>query len=125
METTVLKKVKLRDQFGTRAAEALRKEGGYPANIIGGGKESRQISLDQREFDAAIRHGFRAFNLENVDEDAVMVLQEVQWDAMGDFIQHVDFMRDADGSVRAAREAKAREEKAAAKAAAEAEAEAE
>ena len=107
METTVLKNVKLRDQFGTRAADAYRKEGGYPANIIGCGKESRQILIDQREFDAAIRHGYRAFTLENVDEDAVMVLQEVQWDSMGDFIQHIDFLRDVDGSVREARDAEA------------------
>lgn len=109
METTVLKKVQLRDQFGTRAADAYRKAGGYPANILGGGKETRQILIDQREFDAAVRHGYRAFSLEGVDEDAVMVLQEVQWDSMGDFIQHIDFLRDADGSVRAARDAEAAE----------------
>lgn len=107
METTVLKNVKLRDQFGTRAAEAYRKQGAYPANVIGGGKESRQILIDQREFDAAIRHGYRAFSLEGIDEAAVMVLQEVQWDSMGDFIQHIDFLRDADGSVRDVRDEKA------------------
>ncbi|MBC8405116.1 MAG: hypothetical protein H8E15_07810 [Planctomycetes bacterium] len=105
METTVLKNVQTRDQFGTRAADAYRKNGGYPANVIGGGLPSQQILLDQHEFDAAIRHGFRAFTLENIGEEAIVVLQEVQWDSMGDFIQHIDFLRDASGEVRVTRDA--------------------
>ena len=112
METTVLKNVQPRDQFGTRASHALRLEGGIPANVIGDGKPNRLIRLDKHEFDAAIRHGFRSFHLENVDEGDVVVLQEVQWDSMGDIIQHIDFRRDPDGSVGKAQEkaAKAQEE---------------
>jgi ribosomal protein L25 (general stress protein Ctc) len=102
MESTVLT-LKPRDQFGTRAAESLRKQGGMPANIVGAGQPSLAVSLDKREFDAAIRKGFRAFELDLNGEKTAAILQEVQWDSMGDFIQHVEFIRDPDGSLDVAR----------------------
>jgi len=106
METTVLT-VNKRDAFGTRAALKLRDEGGMPANITGGGQATEIISMNRREFDAAVRKGFRSFELDLDGAKTRVCLQEVQWDAMGDFIQHVEFLRDADGSVYQARKAAA------------------
>lgn len=106
METTVLN-VTARDQFGTRSALKVRQEGGMPANITGGGQPTQVITVDRRDFDAAVRKGFRAFELELDGSKTRVCLQEVQWDAMGDEILHVEFLRDADGSIFARRQAEA------------------
>lgn len=113
METTVLT-VTAREQSGTRAALKLRKEGGMPANITGGGQPTQVITVNRREFDAAVRKGFRAFELELDGTKTRVCLQEVQWDSMGDDINHVEFLRDVDGAVFAERKAKAEAEAAAA-----------
>jgi len=104
METTVLT-VTAREQTGTRAVLKLRKEGGMPANITGGGQPTQVILVNRREFDAAVRKGFRAFELELDGAKTRVLLQEVQWDSMGDDINHVEFLRDADGSIFAERKA--------------------
>jgi large subunit ribosomal protein L25 len=98
METTVLT-VTAREQTGTRAVLIVRKEGGMPANITGGGQPTQVITVNRRDFDAAVRKGFRAFELELDGAKTRVLLQEVQWDSMGDDINHVEFLRDADGSI--------------------------
>ncbi|MCH2100958.1 MAG: hypothetical protein MK209_03445 [Planctomycetes bacterium] len=109
METTVLT-VSARDQFGTRSALKVRQGGGMPANITGGGQPTQVITVNRREFDAAVRKGFRAFELELDGNKTRVCLQEVQWDAMGDDILHVEFLRDSNGSIFAERKAKAEAE---------------
>ncbi len=104
MESTVLT-AHNREQFGTRAATALRLEGGLLATVVGAGKPTQVITLDQREFDAAIRKGFRVFELELAGDKQQVIIQEAQWDALGDHLNQVDFLRDPDGSIWAAREA--------------------
>lgn len=109
METTVLT-VSARDSFGSRAAAAVRREGGMPANITGAGQPTQCIRVERKAFDAAVRKGFRAFELELDGAKTRVCLQEVQWDAMGDDINHIEFLRDADGSIHAARVAAAEAE---------------
>lgn len=80
-----------------------------PANVTGGGQPTELVALNRHEFDAAIRKGFRAFELELSGTKTRVCLQEVQWDSMGDEIMHIEFLRDADGSIFAARQAAAAE----------------
>jgi large subunit ribosomal protein L25 len=104
METTVLT-VTAREQTGTRAVLKLRKEGSLPANITGGGQPTQVIAVNRHAFDAAVRKGFRAFELELDGAKTRVLMQEVQWDSMGDDIHHVEFLRDSDGSIFTERKA--------------------
>lgn len=84
-----------RDQFGTASAERLRADGRYPATVVGGGKESVQLSLDAHAFDAALRTQARSFVLDGGERVA---LHALQYDPLGDHIMQVDLLRDPDGS---------------------------
>lgn len=87
-----------RDQFGTTNAAKLRTAGFYPATIVGGGKETVQLTLDAHAFDAALRDSARSFVLDGDGGGERVALHALQYDAMGDDIMQVDFMRDPDGS---------------------------
>ena len=101
-----------REKFGTSAAVKIRAEGGLPANVIGAGKPTVAITLDMREFEAALRHNARVFELKVEGEKNICILQDVQRDYMGDHFQHVDFLRDPDGSAALAQEEAAATEEA-------------
>ena len=96
-----------REKFGTRAAVSIRAEGGLPANVIGAGLPTVAITLNMREFQAALRHHARVFELKVEGKKNICILQDVQWNYMGDDLQHVDFLRDPDGSAALAQEAAA------------------
>jgi ribosomal protein L25 (general stress protein Ctc) len=87
-----------RDQFGTTNAAKLRSSGLYPATIVGGGKETVQLSLDAHAFDAAMRQSARSFVLDGEGGGERVALHALQFDAMGDDIMQIDFLRDPDGS---------------------------
>lgn len=87
-----------RDQFGTASAVKMRTEGRYPATVVGGGKETVQLSLDAHAFDAALRADARGFVLDGDGGGERVALQELQFDPLGDKITQVDFLRDPDGS---------------------------
>ena len=122
--------VQVREKFGTRAASALRADGSLPANITGAGVPTESIVVNLSRFEAALRGEARVFELNLGGKKSVCILQEVQWDYLGDQIQHVEFLRDPDGSAALAQQEAAQAEEAeraaaAEKAAAEAEAAAE
>ncbi len=126
MENTTLS-TQSREKFGTRASIALRAAGSIPANVVGAGEPSVSLSINQSEFEAALRKNARVFDLDVNGKKAVCILREVQWDYMGDLIQNVEFLRDPDGSAareqaQAAAADEAEREAAAKKAAEEAEA---
>ncbi|MCX8228646.1 MAG: hypothetical protein OTJ44_01675 [Planctomycetota bacterium] len=87
-----------REKFGTRASIALRAAGSIPANVVGAGEPSVSLSINQSEFEAALRKEARVFDLKVDGKKTVCILREVQWDYMGDLIQNVEFLRDPDGS---------------------------
>lgn len=101
-----------REKFGTRASVRIRAEGGLPANVIGAGQPTAAITLDLREFEAALRHDGRVFELKVKGKKNICILQDVQWDYMGDQLQHVEFLRDPDGSAALAQEEAAATEEA-------------
>ena len=83
-----------RAQFGSASADKMRAAGRYPATVVGGGKETVQVSLDAHSFDAALRQRARAF----IVEGEQVALHALQYDALGDDIMQVDFLRDPDGA---------------------------
>jgi large subunit ribosomal protein L25 len=84
----------LRDKLGTRWARRLRLQGRFPASIQGEGRESLHLSLSDDEFAAARRHHEHVFSIE-VEGGATetTMVREIQWDAFGDEIRHIEFRR--------------------------------
>ncbi len=92
-----------RTEFGGREAAQLRKSGRYPATLVGEGKPTVQFSVAASDFDAAVRISARSYELELDGGTEKAAIQEVQFDALGDKIQQIDFRRDSDGKHAVAR----------------------
>jgi large subunit ribosomal protein L25 len=83
-----------RAEKGSRAMRCLRATGRVPAVIYGHGQEPVHLSVDRHEFDGLLRHGGHGLldvNVGSATESAV--IKDVQFDAFGREILHVDFAR--------------------------------
>ncbi len=94
--------VKKRDETGTLRMRRLRSSGRVPAVVYGQGKDSVSVSIATRDVEKMIRSGRHIVELGgDVTEDALV--KEVQWDAFGSHVLHLDFARiDAGQSVEVA-----------------------
>jgi large subunit ribosomal protein L25 len=85
-------KVKIRSEIGSNAVKKVRQSGGIPAVLYGHGKANVVLSLSADELNAVIRHRGKMVNLEG-DVSETALIREVQWDALGVDILHVDLTR--------------------------------
>lgn len=86
-------KAKKRDKVGTRSAKKLRLEGRIPANLQGENQDHVDFSIDQHEFLASRRHHVHLYDLDIDGDVQSAVVRELQYDAFGDNIIHVEFKR--------------------------------
>ncbi len=82
-----------RAKVGTRSAKKLRAEGQLPANIQGEGKDHVDFSIDLRDFLATRRHHTHLYDIDIEGELEAALVRELQYDAFGDNIIHVEFKR--------------------------------
>jgi len=82
----------LRDKVGSRDARKLRSQGRIPASIQAEGKNAHiNIHLAADEFHSSRRHHVHLYDLD-VDGDVhTAVVRELQWDVMGDHLNHIEF----------------------------------
>jgi len=83
-----------RQEKGSRAVRRLRATGRVPAVIYGHGQEPTMLSVSRHDFDDLLRHGGHGLldvNVAGSTESAV--IKDVQFDAFGREILHVDFAR--------------------------------
>lgn len=92
MEETVLT-AEPRTEFGTRVARRIRKEGKLPANIYGQNGENVQVCLDTAVFEKFLHAGHRIATIAVGKKKEHGLVREVQYDALGSTILHVDFTR--------------------------------
>ena len=85
--------IRPRTESGTRAACALRAEGFVPAVVCGRGEPVAHIAVGLASLTHAFAHNMRVFDVEMDGQESRLLLQEVSYDALGDEIQHVDFLR--------------------------------
>jgi len=83
-----------RERVGSRSSRALRAEGKLPASIQGQDKKNLDVALDSAAFLAARRHHESLFDIDvdGVGVETAMV-REIQYDAFGDNVIHVEFRR--------------------------------
>jgi large subunit ribosomal protein L25 len=89
--TTVV--AKKRDERGTRAARRLRRQGWLPGVIYGHGEATTPLVVETDALRAVIRHGVRVVDVQCDGTTEKCLIREVQWDALGKDLVHVDFTR--------------------------------
>ncbi len=82
-----------RTQFGSSACRKLRKQGKIPANIYGHKEENIPISVPREAVQAAIASGHRVIDLNVEGKAEKAIFREIQWDAFGIEVQHIDLLR--------------------------------
>ncbi len=85
--------VQLRETRGKRNAKRIRRSGQLPAVLYGHGKDSLSLLLSTEELGAAIRHGAKLVELNGKGIKENALIRDLQWDAFGHDVLHVDFMR--------------------------------
>lgn len=83
----------MRSDYGRKAANGYRADGLLPANIYGLGKDNLTVTVDRKEFSQIFMEGHRIFTLEVGGTKEQGVIKEVQYDALGSELLHVDFTR--------------------------------
>ena len=82
-----------RNEIGTRRVRPLRKGGQIPGIIYGHGEKPLAIALSRHDLDAALAHGERLLELDLNGAIHNVLVKEVQYDALGSEILHVDLAR--------------------------------
>jgi large subunit ribosomal protein L25 len=81
-----------REGVGSRASQKLRQSGHVPAILYGHGEENVNLSVRADVIHRIVDHGTKLLSLTGALSDTAL-LREVQWDAFGAEILHVDFNR--------------------------------
>lgn len=84
--------VTARESRGTSNARRMRKAGATPAILYGHGGKSVSLSVPTDEIEAVIRHGSHVVDLEGAEKGSAL-LKDVQWDAFGIEVLHLDLTR--------------------------------
>jgi len=90
-----------REATGKRHGRALRRTGFIPAVVYGAGRENASVTVAEKDLRAALRAGGSQVLLDlqvEGGEKTLAIIKEVQYDALGDFIRHVDFLRVTEGN---------------------------
>jgi len=86
-------KANLREKTGRRASERLRKEGFIPAVLYGHKEENVHLSLPRAEMEQFLREGPRTLDLEYKGHTEKALIKDIQYDALGTEVIHIDFAR--------------------------------
>lgn len=93
--------VEIRDQIGTRAIKAIRREDRVPAIVYGGDREPTAVKVDRRAYERIMRHHRGQSVLFHLDvtengkkvRDYAAIVKEEQHDPVSDKLIHIDFNR--------------------------------
>lgn len=84
--------VKVRDEAGSNAVKRVRRAGNVPAVLYGHREANVSLSVPSDQLHAAIRHGAKMVELQGDISDTALI-REVQWDALGHCVLHIDLTR--------------------------------
>lgn len=84
--------VKKREGVGSLAARKLRANGQVPAILYGHGEANVNLAVRSDAISRIIQHGTKLLDLSG-DLTETALLRDVQWDAFGVEVLHVDFAR--------------------------------
>ena len=93
MSAPIELKAEKRSALGSRANQRLRKTGIIPAVVYGHKEETLPVQLNKKELSAHIGHGSHLFSLSFDGHSESVLVKDVQYDAFGQEVLHVDFAR--------------------------------
>jgi large subunit ribosomal protein L25 len=92
MERVTLQAEK-RQEVGSRAARRLRADGAVPAVLYGHQRDTVHLTVPTRELEHLLHEGTRLLDLEIGGTIEPAIIKDIQYDALGDHLLHVDFAR--------------------------------
>ena len=84
--------VQVREQTGSLRVKRMRQAGNIPAMLYGHGEDNVMLSVSAKELGQVINHGSFVVELKGGANESALI-KEVQWDAFGINVVHVDFTR--------------------------------
>ena len=84
--------VKKRNETGSLRMKRMRQTGQIPAVLYGHGEGTVMLSALGKEVDKVVEAGHQIIQLSG-DESGSALIKDVQWDAFGDTVLHLDFAR--------------------------------
>lgn len=81
-----------RELTGSANTRRLRRAGMVPAILYGQGKEVVHLSIPESQVNSAVRNNQPYIQLEGASTESAQI-QELQWDALGSTVLHVDLTR--------------------------------
>ncbi len=89
----------VRELTGSANTRRLRRAGKIPAILYGQGKEVVHLSIPEAQVNSAVRKNQPYIQLEGAVAESAQI-QELQWDALGSTVLHVDLTRmDSDATI--------------------------
>ena len=82
-----------RTAFGKRACRHLKAEGLVPGNMYGHKESPEAVSASAKDVLALAKAGVRVVDVSVGGKTTITEIKEVQWDLMGDHIEHFDLVR--------------------------------
>jgi large subunit ribosomal protein L25 len=86
----------VRDSAGKVAAQRIRRTGGVPCIIYGGGSAPEMITLNYKEVWKHVQTGSFLSTVCMLDIDGKktrVIPRDIQFDPVRDFVEHIDFLR--------------------------------
>lgn len=82
-----------RKERGTSACRRMRKAGKTPLNLYGLGREPRAMYADSERLGLILEKGHHILELKQQDKNQVVLIKDIQYDAIGSTVVHADLMR--------------------------------
>jgi len=82
-----------RTERGSKAARRLRRAARLPAVLYGHKEEAVALTLPSAQFEALLRAGARMVDLDLDGAAQKVLIKDIQFDALGEDVLHVDFIR--------------------------------
>jgi len=86
-----------REATEKRHGRAMRRQGLIPAVVYGAEGPNVPVTVEEKDFRASLRAGsanaILELAVEGDGEETLAIIKEIQYDALGDEIHHVDFLR--------------------------------
>lgn len=86
-----------RTEMGSTACRRLRRARRIPGNVYGHGEDPQPISVAAEAVMAVIHSGHKVVDLNLGSQAEKALVREIQWDALGDDVMHVDLQRVSEG----------------------------
>lgn len=84
--------VEAREERGSQKARKMRRDGKVPAILYGHGADNVSLAVLADELNTALRQGAKTLDLKGAVSETAFI-KDVQWDAFGNEVLHVDLTR--------------------------------